>query len=162
MLFMKSQSCWSRRIHWGSTLNVRVLAFVELCFHQLHKHIRCCYLFDITLSTLGKIFSRRHFYFSQKKGFHISCKLSPMETICMKCQNLFSGKNKKTIISLSSAEFVHSIVGVKLLFISVKSIPYPEQGLNQRCCGSACLFFTLLSLVWRHVSQLCGNLHFYL
>ena len=37
-------------------------------------------------------------YFSQKTGFDITCKLSPMETICMQCQNLFSGKNKKNII----------------------------------------------------------------
>ena len=62
----------------------------------------------LTLSTLGKIFSRRHFetfsLFSQKTGFDISCKLSPKETICMKCQILFSGKNKKNIINLSSAE----------------------------------------------------------
>ena len=29
------------------------------------------------------------FLFSQKTGFDISCKLSPMETICMKCQILF-------------------------------------------------------------------------
>ena len=36
-------------------------------------------------------------YFSQKIGFDISCKLSTMETICIKCQNLFSGKNKKKI-----------------------------------------------------------------
>ena len=36
-------------------------------------------------------------YFSKKIGFDISCKLSPQETICMKCQSLFSGKNKKNI-----------------------------------------------------------------
>ena len=34
-------------------------------------------------------------YFTQKTGFDISCKFSPMETTCMKCQNLFFGKNKK-------------------------------------------------------------------
>ena len=44
------------------------------------------------------IFSRRQIdnilsYLSQKIGFNISCKLSS-EAICMKCQNLFSGKNK--------------------------------------------------------------------
>ena len=43
----------------------------------------------LTLSTLGKNFTKRHIdffsYFSQKT----------METICMKCQILFSGKNKK-------------------------------------------------------------------
>ena len=34
------------------------------------------------------------FLFSQKTGFQISCRLSPVEieTICLKCQNLFSGK----------------------------------------------------------------------
>ena len=45
-------------------------------------------------------------YFFQKTCFDISCKLSALETICMKCQNLFCGKSKKNIISLSSAEFV--------------------------------------------------------
>ena len=53
----------------------------------------------LTLSTLGKIFSRRHFdivfLFFTGNGFDISCKLSPLETICMKCQILFTGKNKK-------------------------------------------------------------------
>ena len=59
----------------------------------------------LTLSTLGKIFSRRqteiYFILSQKTGFDISCDVSLMEIICMKCQNLFSGKNK-TKISLTS------------------------------------------------------------
>ena len=67
----------------------------------------------LTLSTLGKKFSGQHFEifvcfsdFSQKTGFAISCKLSPVETICMKCQILFPGKKKirKNIINLSSAE----------------------------------------------------------
>ena len=34
------------------------------------------------------------FYFNQTTGSDISCKLSPLETICMKCQNLFAGENK--------------------------------------------------------------------
>ena len=37
------------------------------------------------------------FIFSTKTGFDISCKWSPKETICMKCQILFSGKKKKKI-----------------------------------------------------------------
>ena len=51
---------------------------------------------SLMLYMLGKIFSRRHFeilfffLFSQEIGFGISCKLSSEETICMKCQNLFS------------------------------------------------------------------------
>ena len=31
----------------------------------------------------------------------------------MKCQNLFSGKNKKNIIELSFAEFAHSMISIK-------------------------------------------------
>ena len=71
-----------------------------------------------------KIFSRRHteifFLFSHriqlspflKTGFAISCKMSPLETICMKCQILFSGKNKK-YYNLSSAELAQRVVKVK-------------------------------------------------
>ena len=33
----------------------------------------------------------------QTTGFDISCKLSPLKTICMTCQNLQSGKNMKNI-----------------------------------------------------------------
>ena len=36
-------------------------------------------------------------FFFQKTGFDISCKFSPLKTVCMKCQNVFSGKNKKNI-----------------------------------------------------------------
>ena len=35
------------------------------------------------------------FFFFQKTGFDNSCKLSPQETVWMKCQILFPGKNKK-------------------------------------------------------------------
>ena len=35
----------------------------------------------------------------------------------MKCQILFSRKNKKNIISLSSAEFAHSMVNVKCVLM---------------------------------------------
>ena len=41
--------------------------------------------------------------FTQKTGFDISCKLPPMETICMKYQILFFWeKNKKNITNLLS------------------------------------------------------------
>ena len=48
--------------------------------------------------SLGK-FSSRHSddiltFFSQKIGFYFSYKLSPKQTTCMKCQNLFLVKNK--------------------------------------------------------------------
>ena len=58
-------------------------------------------------------------YFSQKTGFDISCKLSPMQTICMRCQILFPGKNKKNIINFSSAEVAERVVKVNFLDIVV-------------------------------------------
>ena len=68
------------------------------------------------LSTLGKIFSRLHFeifflFFPEKEDltFHANC----FKSICMKCQILFSRKNKKNITNLSSAELVKRVVKVK-------------------------------------------------
>ena len=69
------------------------------------------------VSILSKIFSRPHFeivfYFPQKTGFDISCKSSPMDTICTKCQIPFSGKNKKNIVNLLSAELAQRVIKVK-------------------------------------------------
>ena len=46
----------------------------------------------------------------------------------MKCQILFSGKNKKNIINLSSAELAQSVVKITLIFIEVSCnscrVPY--------------------------------------
>ena len=42
-------------------------------------------------------------YFSQKTGFCIPCKLSPLETIYMKCLIQFSGEKKKKCFKMSSA-----------------------------------------------------------
>ena len=56
-------------------------------------------------------------------------RMSPIETICMKCQNLFSGKNKKNI-NLSSAECAQKIVQVKKdLTTSTKEINCCQQKL---------------------------------
>ena len=52
----------------------------------------------LTLGTLGKIFSRWQieiFFLFFQKTFLTLCKFSPLETICMKCQILFSWKPKK-------------------------------------------------------------------
>ena len=56
----------------------------------------------LILNMLGKKFhqitlSNIHFYFIQKIGFDVSCKLSLKATICMKCLILLSGKKKKKI-----------------------------------------------------------------
>ena len=49
--------------------------------------------------------------FYQKTGLDISCILTPMETLCMKCQNIFSGKKEKTI-NVSSNDFAHRLVKI--------------------------------------------------
>ena len=78
-----------------------------------------CSFTHLMFSTLDKIFSRQPagdmLIFSQKTGFDISCKLSPLETICMKCQIVFSGKIRKNITNLSSAELAQRVVKVKIV-----------------------------------------------
>ena len=39
------------------------------------------------------------------------------ETICMKCQILFAGENKKNTINLSSAELAQRMVKVNLIIL---------------------------------------------
>ena len=72
---------------------------------------------NLTLSTLRKISADDRLmifsYFSQETEFDISCKLSPLEKTCMKCQISFSRNDKKNNISLSSAEFAHRVVKFK-------------------------------------------------
>ena len=48
--------------------------------------------------------------------FDISCKLSPKETICMKCQSLFSGEIKKNILECDLLKFLPSMLSMKELF----------------------------------------------
>ena len=69
-------------------------------FSHVEAHIS---IGSITLwanSAVDKFMVFFYYYFSEKTGFDISFKLSPVETIYMKCQILFSGKK------MSSAENV--------------------------------------------------------
>ena len=83
--------------------------FCLFCFHY--------FTYILTVSKLGRNFSRRRsdffyiyfffqqagfdisetffLFFPQKIDFDMSCKLSSGEAVCMKCQSLFSGENKK-------------------------------------------------------------------
>ena len=79
---------------------------LELCFKCLAHWIK------FSAEEILKYF----LYISQKTGFDISCKLSPVETFCMKCPILFSGKKKKNIINLSSAENAQRVEKVKCHF----------------------------------------------
>ena len=82
---------------------------------------------SLTLSTLGKIFSRGHLdiaYFLQKTGFDISCKLSPMGTICMKCQILFSRINDN--LDISTRPYFLSLSLSLSLFLSHTHTKHPR------------------------------------
>ena len=61
------------------------------------------------LSMLGKNFSRQRF----EIFFFFFFSEDSKETVCMKCQILFSGK-KKNIIILSSVELAQRVVKMKL------------------------------------------------
>ena len=72
-------------------------------------------------------FSRRQIdyiclFISQKIGLDISSKLSPTDTICMKCQSLFSGENKKKCFNISSAENFTQHAKLSLGFPSLKRV----------------------------------------
>ena len=70
----------------------------------------------------------------------------------MKCHILFSGKNKKSTISLWSAEFVQSVVKVKVLCIGrlwcknqLSSNPFTLSGLFYRNSLDQCISNTRVS-----------------
>ena len=46
-----------------------------------------------------------------------SCKLSPLETVCIKCQILFSGKNKKNISLCCLLKILRRLLSVKVIRI---------------------------------------------
>ena len=57
--------------------------------------------------------------------FHANClqHFIQIGTICMICQNLFSGKNKKNIINMLSAEIAHRVVRVTMKTTNIFFIP---------------------------------------
>ena len=83
-----------------------------------HLEILQSNCFTLTRSVVDKNFSRPHteivfLFFPRKVWFDISCKLSPQETICMKCQILFLSKIEKIFINLSSVELSQKVVMVE-------------------------------------------------
>ena len=54
------------------------------------------------------------FFFSEKTNFEISCESSAWQTIHMKCQDLFSLKNKKKILECCLLQILFGAVRVKM------------------------------------------------
>ena len=80
----------------------------EIITQHSQRQLARSWHFCLTLSMLGKYFSRQHlvFLFFSKKNRrrNIMQIVSYNETICIKCQSLFSGRSKKNIVNLPSAE----------------------------------------------------------
>ena len=105
------------------SLSNKLLLSIDREEEQQHN---CIKIFNLYHSV--GLFSRRQIdyifsYFSQKTAFDISYKLSLLLTICMKCQNLFSGENKKNTSMCRLLKILPRVPSVNLhqaLFFSEK------------------------------------------
>ena len=92
----------------------------------------CCYFMSVNFTILwvnsadGKlvIFSSFffiffyflvYFFYFQETEFDYSCKLSPMETLCMKFQILFTWKNKKNVSICRLLKILSRVLSVNAL-----------------------------------------------
>ena len=104
------------------------------------------------------------FNFFQKIGFDISSKLSPRETICMKCQIPFSGENKKNISKCHLLKFLPSMLSInhlpyllvrfffiwKVLIFSYFSMKTYIVGTHWKCLSEVLLVSTHNMFLWRN------------
>ena len=79
---------------WTLTSQIRFVLMLWICDYNC---LLCSNSYILMLACWVEISADENlkyifFYFFQKIGFVISCKLSLKETICMKCQSLLSGK----------------------------------------------------------------------
>ena len=84
--------------------------------------------------------------FPKKMRFYISSKLSPKETVYMKCQNLFLRKIIKNIISLSSAELVQRVVTVKFVNVPLRPLRSIQTAISNS--GDGAMRFDTLNTVF--------------
>ena len=120
---------------------VLLVLSIEMCISVLSFN---------TYHVMGR-FSRQQTFdifliFSSEIGSDTSCKLSPKETICMKCQILFSRKNKKKISKCCLLKFLPSMQSVKA---GLKYSLYENIILSTVDCGPA-LFAKVLVLFFEN------------
>ena len=77
----------------------------------------------LTFTNLADGILKYFSYFSQETGCDISCKLSPLETTCMKCQLLFSVENKKNISVCRLLKILPRVRSIKLSFMFKVHLP---------------------------------------
>ena len=87
------------------------------------SHNYSLFILALALSMLVKISAddilKYFLYVFQKIEFYFSCKLSPLQTVCMNCQISFSEKYKKNLINLTSAESAHSMVSISMTVLQI-------------------------------------------
>ena len=80
---------------WLLQEDITLLHKISWTFHETSQSNMANVLWGFLISTT--YWHYLFFFRKQVLTFDTSCKLSPFETVCMKCQNLFSGKNKKNV-----------------------------------------------------------------
>ena len=139
IICLKGQSLFSEK-NEKNTFNLSSAEFSQRVT-KVKVNIKCR-SFENLYHFLGK-FSRRQnrdiFLIFQKSGFDSSCKLDwrqfawnvkscflekKIETVCLKCQSLFSGEKIRKQFSMSSAEFLVQIVKWDLKTVLIEKVPY--------------------------------------
>ena len=81
--------------------------------------------------SLDKFSTRQSDYvfliFTRKKGFDISCTLSPKETICKKYQSVLSGRHKKNISNCHLLKLSLCMLSVKSQHLLIYCIKFVED-----------------------------------
>ena len=119
-----------------------------------HHHV-------LTLNFLGKIVSRWHIelfflLFPENMTRHFMQIVSIGDIICIKCQILFSGENKKNIINLLSTELAQravKIIRTKLRELLVCWLTLKAPVTTIVVCFVICLWFykSFLQTVWTQI-----------
>ena len=89
-------------------LQYDIRTFFRLQFILNSYHRFACWV-KTSADDILKYFS----YFSQKKGFHISCKLSPRRQFACNVKSCFLRKVRENVTKLSAAQLTQRVVEVK-------------------------------------------------
>ena len=95
------------------------------------SHIAAYIVINLSRRQIGLIQQTTNWWcfsdFCKKTGFDISCKLSPLETICMKCQILFPEKNKKNISQCLILKILLRVLSSNKIYEIVRTVWFLVQ-----------------------------------
>ena len=127
-------------LHFYTAWNFQVLNIKSICDLQLG---------DLPFFGQMRLMIFFLFFFFQKIGYGISCRMSPLETVCMKCQNLFSAKKIRDI----SICHMLSIKKKKKTTTTKKNKKKKQRKVRLYCChiffGNVNYILLLSCLIWQ-------------